>query len=841
MTGNNSSLTTSGGSFYIGYGGRGSLLITGGGAVTTAISGASSNAAIGWRPAGYQSGLNSIATVTGEGSRWDINNRLYVGYNSDSELLIAGGGRVNSVGADIGYSSATSVSLATITGQNSVWNSDGISRIGTVANGTLIIDDSATMNVTTGYATIGNNSGSIGAVNVQNGSHWNINAGHIITGLSGNGVLNILSGSTVNSQGGIIGSTGAGAQGVVNVSGTNSFWNNDAYNLTIGSQDNATGFLNISQGGAVKANVVSLALGADTTGVLTIGAQAEESALAAGTLDANSVVFGDGDGSIVFNHTDSNYQFNPAISGSGLVEVYSGTTVFNGQNSYSGITSILGGELRAGAENTLSAASDHIIHSGALLDLAGHSQNIQSLDNSGILNIGGNGGTVLTISGDYIGNNGLLNFNSVLADDTAISDKLLIGGNTSGMTHVAINNLGGTGAKTLNGIELISVAGNSDGEFVQNGRIVAGAYDYQLVRGADANANNWYLTSTGKEPAPTLEPDPEVTTPSSPSNVRPEFGGYIANLAAANTMFVTRLHDRLGETQYIDALTGEQKVTSMWLRTAGGHNRSRDNSGQLKIQSNGYVMQIGGDIAQWSNNDLDRLHLGIMAGYGNSHSNTDSRLSGNSSEAQVDGYNLGLYGTWYANEQNKTGVYIDIWAQYGWFDNTIKGDFIADENYKSSGVTASVESGYTFKLGENAAKNTTYFIQPKAQVIWMGVKADDHKEANGTNVSGEGDGNIQTRLGVRAFMNGYSDQDKGKDRVFQPFIEANWIHNTQEFGTKMDGITVKQDGAANIGELKMGVEGQINKKLNLWGNVGQQVGDKGYSDTAVMFGAKYNF
>ncbi|CNG95889.1 autotransporter protein [Yersinia frederiksenii] len=44
------------------------------------------------------------------------------------------------------------------------------------------------------------------------------------------------------------------------------------------------------------------------------------------------------------------------------------------------------------------------------------------------------------------------------------------------------------------------------------------------------------------------------------------------------------------------------------------------------------------------------------------------------------------------------------------------------EEYKSKGWTASLESGYTFKVGENVAKNATYFIQPKAQVIWMGAR-----------------------------------------------------------------------------------------------------------------------
>ncbi|GCJ55146.1 AidA-I family adhesin [Escherichia coli] len=83
------------------------------------------------------------------------------------------------------------------------------------------------------------------------------------------------------------------------------------------------------------------------------------------------------------------------------------------------------------------------------------------------------------------------------------------------------------------------------------------------------------------------------------NDLRPEAGTYTTNLVAANTMFVTRLHERLGQTQYVDAITGEPKATSMWMRHEGGHNRWRDGSGQLKTQSNRYVIQLGGDIAQW--------------------------------------------------------------------------------------------------------------------------------------------------------------------------------------------------------------------------------------------------
>ena len=123
----------------------------------------------------------------------------------------------------------------------------------------------------------------------------------------------------------------------------------------------------------------------------------------------------------------------------------------------------------------------------------------------------------------------------------------------------------------------------------------------------------------------------------------------------------------------------------------------------------------------------------------------------------------------------------------------------------------------------------------------MGVKADEHKEVNGTRVEGNGDGNIQTRVGVRLFGKGHNKLDDGKGRTFQPFVEANWIHNSKDFGVSMNGENMSLKGARNIGELKGGVEGQLTKNVALWGNVAQQVGDKGYSDTSAMLGIKLSF
>lgn len=509
----------------------------------------------------------------------------------------------------------------------------------------------------------------------------------------------------------------------------------------------------------------------------------------------------------------------------------------------------------------MSDATWNMTNSSTLTDL--------TLNGGSVVNFGhadGEPWQTLTINEDFTGNGGKLVFNTVLNDDASETDKLKVLGNTAGNAFVAVNNIGGTGAQTVEGIEIIEVAGNSDGTFEKAGRIVAGAYDYNVVQ----KGNNWYLTSfipappdpEDPDPVDPVDPDPvdpidpgpvdpdpvdpiipepevPVAPPVTEQQYRPEAGSYLANNYAANTLFMTRLHDRLGETQYIDMLTGEKKVTSMWMRNVGAHTRFKDGSEQLKTQSNSYVLQLGGDLAQRSHDGLDRWHIGAMAGYANSQNRTQSSLTGYHSRGQVTGYSVGLYGTWYANDADKTGTYVDTWMLYNWFDNKVMGQEQATEKYKSSGITASVEAGYSFKLGEN--ERNSYWLQPKAQVVWMDVQADNHREVNGTRVKDDTDGNLMTRLGVKAFINGHNAIDDGKSREFQPFVEANWIHNTQTASVKMDDVSNDMRGTKNIGELKVGVEGQITPRLNVWSNVAQQIGDKGYSDTRGMLGVKYNF
>lgn len=471
----------------------------------------------------------------------------------------------------------------------------------------------------------------------------------------------------------------------------------------------------------------------------------------------------------------------------------------------------------------------------------------------------GNGGTfkTLTVNGNYSGG-GNITLNTTLGDDNSETDKLVVEGNTSGTTGLFVNNHNGSGAQTADGIEVITVSGESDGIFALRNRVVAGAYEYHVAK----TGKNWYLTSAVyEEPeVPVTPTDPttpvtpsqpsipaEPSTPIAPSQpadehdgggakvIRPEAGAYITNLAAANTLFLSRLHDRLGETQYTDFLTGENKVTSMWLRQDGGHNRSKTRSGQLKTQTNRYVVQIGGDIAQWSHRGLDRFHLGVMAGYGYAQGHTDAKYSTYKANSRVDGYSLGLYGTWYANQEDKSGLYVDSWVQHAWFTNSVQGEGLAEEKYNSEGWLASIEAGYSFNLSQS--DNVSYWLQPKAQAIWMGVHADKHVETNGTSVTGNGD-NLSTRLGLRAYRQ-QTDADTG--RTLQPFVEVNWLHNTKNVGVTMNDVSDYQTGTRNIGEAKVGIEGNVNQRLSVWGSVTQQIGDKGYRDSQASIGFKYSF
>ncbi len=775
--------------------------------------------------------------------------------SNDLSAQITGSGDLAFASANDGSTASLSNSTNSYTG--TTWVSSGNLRLD--ADSALGQTSLLAMSTAT-HVDINGTQQVVGELATEGGSTLDLNDGKLtVTGggqidgaLTGGGEL-VLSGGLLNvsyDNTGFTGSTDIANGAVAHLSqaqglGNGTINNNGTLHLdnTIGTLFNA---LTGSDGEVLLSNNASVQLAGDNSGYSGLFTNQAGSILIANSaehLGGSSIA---NSGALILN-TGSVWELTNTISGTGtLVKSGSGTVKIEGDTVSAGLTTIEEGLLQLGSSAVTQTLSlEESLQEDALLvsfasnmanltsnvlitangSLGGYGQVTGNVENHGNLIMpnaltGGDFGT-FTIDGNYTGDEGMITFNTILAGDTSVTDRLVITGGTAGQSYVTVNNIGGVGARTFEGIKIIDVGGDSAGQFTLNGRAVGGAYEYFLYKGGASTPDDgdWYLRTQADDR-------------------RPEPASYTANLAAANNMFVTSLADRMGETLYTDVFTGEQKTTSLWLRNEGSHNRSRDDSGELKTQDNRYVMQLGGDVAQWSRNAQDLWRVGVMAGYANSSSSTVAQVAGYRSTGSVDGYSVGIYGSWLADNADDTGAYVDSWVQYSWFDNRVSGQDLATEKYDSKGFTASVEGGYAFKVGESV--NQSYFIQPKAQVVWMGVKADDHTETNGTVISGDGNGNIQTRLGAKAFINP-SDKAKVSGPAFKPFVEANWIHNTKDFGTTLDGVTVKQAGTANIAELKLGVDGQINNQLNLWGNIGQQVGSKGYSETSVVLGVKYNF
>lgn len=129
---------------------------------------------------------------------------------------------------------------------------------------------------------------------------------------------------------------------------------------------------------------------------------------------------------------------------------------------------------------------------GGYWQLTGDSKvNALDVQAGGVIELGnGTAFNTLTVAGNYTGNGGTLLFNTVLGGDASATDTLVIGGDTSGQTNVSVNNVGGAGAQTNQGIELISVAGASNGQFDLAGRAVGGQYEYFMFKGI--GDGNWF-------------------------------------------------------------------------------------------------------------------------------------------------------------------------------------------------------------------------------------------------------------------------------------------------------------------------------------------------------------
>lgn len=315
---------------------------------------------------------------------------------------------------------------------------------------------------------------------------------------------------------------------------------------------------------------------------------------------------------------------------------------------------------------------------------------------------------------------------------------------------------------------------------------------------------------------------------------RPENGSYIANLSMARNLFTADLENRSRNYKYKDAATGEWRTSSMWIQTQGGRKQFGNTVDQLNIKGKYYSIQLGGDLAQWDIGTQGSGRIGMLAGMGKATNHSKSNITGYYSNGSVNGYNLGVYATWLTDQQNKTGLYIDTLAQYSWFNNAVNGQELAEEKYKSSGFTSSIESGYTFNIG--STEQLSYFIQPNAKITWVGINAQTHTATNKDIINYTNRGQLITRIGAKTYL----QTTNNSEQQFMPFIAVNWLHQNHNTGTQLSGQGV-ENGSKNSAEFKIGVESKIDQRLHAWANINHQIGNYNTNDTNALVGIKYAF
>lgn len=464
--------------------------------------------------------------------------------------------------------------------------------------------------------------------------------------------------------------------------------------------------------------------------------------------------------------------------------------------------------------------------------------------NSGVALSDGSGRfNTLTVDGDLHSEGATFLFEGALGGDDSAMDRLHVRGDTSGDALVAVKNIGGVGAPTVDGIQLIEIEGASLASYALVGRAVGGAYEYFLFQGglADPTDGNWYLRSQWfdvckDDPAapgcavdPGPDPDPgeggeggplDPGNPITPPPVlRPEAGAYLANQSAAINMFFHRLNDR-GRA----AVPGGERQA--WARVGRSNADFNAVGGQLSIDGNTSVLQIGSDVLRSGN-----AVFGVMLGTGRADSRAASDLTGYSATGRVRGSAVGVYGTWLQDGDGTQGAYIDANLQHGRFDNRVQGIGLAPEHYDSRMASASLETGYTFNAWQGAA--SVLYVQPQLQLSYVDFRADRHLESNGTVIDQADAGGLSGRVGVRVFGHGTA-----AGNTVQPYLGVNWLRGSGTNTLQFNSDTLGADVPRNRYEVQAGAEVKLGQRWGAWGGMSAQRGDHGYRNVGGQLGLR---
>ena len=399
-------------------------------------------------------------------------------------------------------------------------------------------------------------------------------------------------------------------------------------------------------------------------------------------------------------------------------------------------------------QNSANLSSNNVveINSGSQLGFNTNTFTIvggKGVINHGGLNLRGNApGQQLQITGDYVGSVGSnILFNTRLGNDSSITDKLVIFGNTSGSSNVLVQNSGGIGGATINGIKIIEVQGNSDAVFTLATPVQVGIYEYFLYK----TAKDWSLmskTPSNISETPIATPSPLLL--SEPTIYRPAVSGY---LQAAQAQF-DQINYLVGSLEHRQSINLEH--FNIWGRTF--NNQTHNQSSTFEHDQSDQTLQFGKNTMR-SDTEIEgtrtQVNAGITVNIGQQVADyfdtqrAFTRTGNVTGQSYTNNYGLGVYYT----RRNEVNPYIDLQAIV--ISNRTEFIDIYDISAKQNGlgVALSAEMGKIIGLG-----TSEFGFTPQAQIIYQAMTYDGFDDS--ISVVGQQEAqSMRARLGVAFHSN----------------------------------------------------------------------------------------
>ncbi|MGL4667424.1 MAG: autotransporter outer membrane beta-barrel domain-containing protein [Saezia sp.] len=497
----------------------------------------------------------------------------------------------------------------------------------------------------------------------------------------------------------------------------------------------------------------TLYLGTESTGTgtLSIGGALGQAAQGVGVLEAAAIEFGEGTGTLHFNHIDMSgtYEFNTAlISGTGSSNILhsNGVTLFNSdQDQFTGKTTITGGHLIANAQ--LGGSVD--INTQGTLGGTGHVGDV----------VVGNGGTVRP--GAYNENRlSPASFATLSADSITFNSgsRLFIQGNPTGEIDVlkATTTNGGTGTVTLNSGSELYIQGGA-GTWAEETKYIFMQADGGITgEFTTVNSNLAFLTSqvaynadeaylyltrnnvalgdigitynqiqtgyginslgAGNSVYDTIVSMSADQANASYNNLSGEIHANVKGALLSNLRYSrSAVNNHLGGLN-TNGLAPEQ---NLWVDAWGHTGTIEDDNNASKIDTSGYGVLVGWDAYQ-----NGTTTLGIAAGYEHNSMDSDNIRD---SKANTDALHLMLYGATSIGEIDlRAGIdyaVLDVSTEREVNVAGLEGKHDAD--YKGNMLQAFVEGSHTFKISEQ------FNVTPYAGIAFQQVRTNSATETGG--------------------------------------------------------------------------------------------------------------